>query len=383
MPILCVIGVLVVGQLYTVLPLLDLFAEAWSTTTTTAGWVVTSFGIGYATGFLFSGPLADRLGRRRVLVTGLAITAVVTASVAAAPGPAVAFALRALQGLTAATFAPAAFAYLAEHLPPERRTTAMTWLTSSFLAAGVLGQVLAQFISDLTSWRVVFLVCAGAMAVGTLVLRGLLASDPPAPGVTTLDAYRAMGRLLTRPAVVFLLLAAATLLCGFVALYTGLQTTGPEALAGDADALLAMRACALPAMLLVPLLAARGFARIPPGRRVFGALLLAGLTSGLVALLSGNDIGVVMLGALLFVFVFAVAVAAPALVEAIGRLAGPARGAGVALYTFALFVGAGLGPQFATAPDGGYGTVAGGVAALLMCGAGMAWIGEKTTRAHR
>ncbi|WP_182667118.1 MFS transporter [Streptomyces calidiresistens] len=155
MPILCVIGVLVVGQLYTVLPLLDLFAEAWSTTTTTAGWVVTSFGIGYATGFLFSGPLADRLGRRRVLVTGLAITAVVTASVAAAPGPAVAFALRALQGLTAATFAPAAFAYLAEHLPPERRTTAMTWLTSSFLAAGVLGQVLAQFISDLTSWRVV------------------------------------------------------------------------------------------------------------------------------------------------------------------------------------------------------------------------------------
>ncbi|GGN72649.1 hypothetical protein [Nocardia rhizosphaerihabitans] len=52
-------------------------------------------------------------------------------------------AARILQGLTASFFAPAAFAYLAERIAPARRVFALTCLTSSFLGAGVVAQVLA------------------------------------------------------------------------------------------------------------------------------------------------------------------------------------------------------------------------------------------------
>ncbi|WP_218109151.1 MFS transporter [Streptomyces agglomeratus] len=378
-PALCAVGVLMVGQLYTVLPVLGLLAESWSTTATAAGWTTTAFGFGYAAGFLFWGPLSDRFGRRKLIVLGLFLTALTTAAVAAAPNLAVGCTIRVVQGLSAATFAPPAFAYIAERIEPARRVAAMTWLTSSFLSAGVLGQVYAQSVSDGAGWRTVFLTCAAAMVGGALLLRGVLDEDTASATPSALDAYRAMGRLLTKPSLVLLLLSTATLLCGFVAVYTGLQVAGPARLTGDPDAMLLLRAGSLPAMVLVPLVTPF-LVRLPAVRRVVGALLLAATVSAASATLArGGDLGVVLLGALLFVFVFAIAVTAPALVEAIGAQAGPARGAAVALYTFALFTGASAGPQLATAA-GGYATVFAAIAGVLSVGALLAAAGHHTHR---
>lgn len=367
-PALCAVGVLVVGQLCTVLPVLGLLAGSWSTTAAAAGWTTTAFGCGYAAGFLFWGPLSDHFGRRKLIVLGLFLTALTTAAVAAAPSLAAGCTIRVVQGLSAATFAPPAFAYIAERIEPARRVAAMTWLTSSFLSAGVLGQVYAQSMSDAAGWRTVFLTCAAAMIGGALLLRGVLDEDGVSATSSASDAYRAMGRLLTKPPLVLLLLSTVTLLCGFVAVYTGLQVAGPAQLTGNPDTMLLLRAGSLPAMVLVPLVTPY-LARVPAVRRVVGALLLAAVVSAASATLArGDGIGVVPLGALLFVFVFGIAVTAPALVEAIGAQAGPARGAAVALYTFALFAGASAGPQLATAA-GSYATVFAAIAGVLCLGA--------------
>jgi predicted MFS family arabinose efflux permease len=378
-PALCAVGVLVVGQLYTVLPVLDDLAGSWSTTTSAAGWATTAFGLGYASGFLLSGPLSDRFGRRRLIVSGLLLTALATVAVTLAPDLVVGCAVRAVQGLAAATFAPAAFAYLAERVDPARRVAAMTWLTSSFLAAGVLGQVFSQSVAQLWNWQAVFLSCAVAMAGGAVLLRTVLLPDRSTAAASALDAYRAMGRLLTKPSLVLYLLATVTLLCGFVAVYTALQVAGPASLAGRPDAMLLLRASSLPAMALVPLVAPL-LIRVPAAHRVAGALLLAGLmtgaVSGVTALLSATA---VVLGALLFVFVFGVALTAPALVEAIGSQAGPARGAAVALYTFALFAGASLGPLLATSV-GDFATVSAAIAVVLCAGAALAIAGQRLRR---
>ncbi|MEU8176670.1 hypothetical protein AB0C14_27670 [Microbispora hainanensis] len=48
-------------------------------------------------------------------------------------------------------------------------------------------------------------------------------------------------------------------------------------------------------------------------------------------------------------FAFAIGVAAPAVIETVGLLAGPARGTAVSLFTFFLFTGAGIGPVVASA----------------------------------
>ncbi|MBT2396436.1 MFS transporter [Streptomyces sp. ISL-100] len=378
-PALCAVGVLIVGQLYTVLPVLGLLADSWSTTAAAAGWTTTAFVVGYAAGFLFWGPLSDRLGRRNLMILGLLLTALTTAAVAAAPNLAVGCTIRVVQGLSAATFAPPAFAYIAERIEPARRVAAMTWLTSSFLAAGVLGQVYAQSVADAAGWRTVFVICAAAMIGGALLLRGVLAPDRTSAATSSLDAYRAMGRLLTKPSLVLLLLTTVTLLCGFVAVYTGLQVAGPANLAGDPDTMLLLRAGSLPAMVLVPLVTPF-LVRLPAVHRVVTALLLAALVSAASALLSrGGDIDVVLLAALLFVFVFAIAVTAPALVEAIGAQAAGARGAAVALYTFALFIGASVGPLLATAA-GDCSTVFAVIAGVLGTGAVLAALGHRVRR---
>ncbi|MFE0426314.1 hypothetical protein ACFW15_28790, partial [Streptomyces sp. NPDC058953] len=216
-----------------------------------------------------------------------------------------------------------------------------------------------------------------------VLLRTVLPSDGSTAAVSAPDAYRAMGRLLTRPSTVLFLLATATLLGGFVALYAGLPSAGPAVSADRPGTMLLLRAAALPAMVLVPL-ATPLLVRVPAAHRVVGALFLAGTVSGATALLTaGGGLGPVALGALLFVFALGVAVAAPAFVEVIGSAAGPARGAAVALYTFVLFTGAGLGPQLATSVGGGFATVSALVAGALYTGAALAAAGQHLITARK
>ncbi|NUT53634.1 MAG: MFS transporter, partial [Saccharothrix sp.] len=60
---------------------------------------------------------------------------------------------------------------------------------------------------------------------------------------------------------------------------------------------------------------------------------------------------VALVGALL-VLVAGVGISAPALVEAVGVRGGASRGAAVALYACAMFIGASLGPQLVNALHG-------------------------------
>ncbi|MEV6209372.1 MFS transporter [Kitasatospora sp. NPDC051914] len=63
--LLTALGVLMVGQMYAVLALLNPMATALGTTPGQATWTATAFGFAYAAGFLLAGPLSDRHGPHR------------------------------------------------------------------------------------------------------------------------------------------------------------------------------------------------------------------------------------------------------------------------------------------------------------------------------
>ncbi|MBN9341779.1 MAG: MFS transporter, partial [Comamonadaceae bacterium] len=138
--LLALCALAVVSQLYWPLPVLPQVARAHGLTPGAAGMVVSAFGMAYAAGFLLFGPLSDRLGRRAVMAWGLAALAPLTAALAWAPSSAL-LAGRALQGLAAAAFAPAAIAYLSERGTPRQRTWGVAWISTAFLSAGLLGQM--------------------------------------------------------------------------------------------------------------------------------------------------------------------------------------------------------------------------------------------------
>ncbi|MGW4982169.1 MFS transporter [Streptomyces mirabilis] len=124
--LLTALGVLMVGQMYTVLALLHPMATALGTAPEQVTWTATAFGFAYAAGFLLAGPLSDRYGSRAVITTGLVAATAATLAVSAAPDLPTAIVLRSLQGLTAATFAPSALSYVVHHIAPQRRGTALT-----------------------------------------------------------------------------------------------------------------------------------------------------------------------------------------------------------------------------------------------------------------
>lgn len=371
---ICAVGILVVGQLYVVLPVLGDLAQVWGTSRAAATWTTTAFGLAYGAGFLVTGPLSDQWGRRPVIVGGLAATALSTLVVIAAPSLGTGLAARVAQGLTASFFAPAAFAYLAERVAPHRRVFALTCLTSSFLAAGVIAQVLAQLVDDTFGWRAVFVASAVGFAISALLLRGVLEPGRRGDSAASVGSvFTAFAGLLRAPRLALLYLSCLAVLGSFVGIYTGVQLAPPEGVGTSSTALLVLRASAIPAMIAVPLLATE-LAAINPELRLITALSAAGVAAAITAV----PLGGIWVATWLFVFVAAVAVAAPAAVQAIAAQAGEARGAATALYTFALFLGASAGPQLANLVAGnGFPAVALAISALGFAGATLAFASTK------
>ena len=357
-------ALLATGQLYGAIPLLPALGDAWQAPQSAMTWFTSAFGFGYATGFLLFGPLSDRYGRRRVIVSGTAATALTTALVAAAPGLPAGIALRVLQGLTTAAFAPAAFAYIAERIEPRRRGLVLSAVISAFLAAAVVGQLLAQAVAGAFGWRAVFLVFAAAFALASTLLARVMSADPPPAATAPLSrTYRSLPRLLASRRLLPLYAVTPVVLGSFVALYTGLQLSGT---AGDADALLALRAAALPAILALPL-AAPVLRRFTSLARTGAALLLTATAALLIAVCTPGTPGLALL---LNLFVAGNGLAASGMVETIGGRAGQERAGAVSVYTFVLFLGGSLGPQAAALLTGsGLAPLAATLAALLLAAA--------------
>ncbi|MEN3533659.1 MFS transporter [Microbispora sp. ZYX-F-249] len=364
--LLTVLGVLMVGQMYTVLALLNPMAAALGTTPAQATWTATAFGFAYAAGFLLSGPLSDRYGPRAVITAGLVAAAATTAAVSTAPNLPTAIALRSLQGLTAATFAPSALSYVVHHVAPRRRGTALACITSGMLAAAVVMQIGAQAVAAGIGWRAVFWLGAALMALSLAPVRRVLRPTPRhGTDCGLLQAFAAMPRLLRQPRLSALYLSTVALMSAFVALYTAVAIAGPPSIAGDSSAILALRASALPSLVAVPLLAPV-LQRLRAPLRAVLAFALAALTVAAGSFLGGHT---VPLAIALLLFVAAVAAAAPAVVETVNADAPHARGAAVALYGCSMFVGASLGPQLTGALTGlGFGGILLVVAAVLVLG---------------
>ncbi|MBM7773145.1 putative MFS family arabinose efflux permease [Actinokineospora baliensis] len=340
--VMTVAGLVIVGQLYAVIPLLQAFAADWGTTVGAATATTTLFGIPYASGFLLTGPLADRFGRRTVITAGLSVMTVATVLVGLSDSLAVGGVLRAVQGLGAAAFSPAALAYLTERIEPRRRPSALACLITSFLAAAVIGQLLAQALSGLGSWRFVFYGNAVLLLVLTVALRQVMAPDTAGSRLTLRGSFKAMGTLVAKPALTVLYVATLPVLGGFVGVYTALQVLAPEDLVGGSHELFLLRASALPAMVLIPFITG-WLSRFRATRRTALALFVAAAILAVLAALGLPSVPV--LGALLLVYVAAITLISPGLTELVGSMAGAARATGIALYTFALLMGASLGPQ--------------------------------------
>ena len=129
-----------------------------SASAATLSWTITAYNIGVASLLLPAGWLADRYGRKRIFLWGLATFLVGSLLSGVAPTSGLLIAARVLQSIGGAAQFPAGLALLLMAVPAERRQSAIgIWAAVSGLAAALAPSVGALLV-DVFGWRAVFLV---------------------------------------------------------------------------------------------------------------------------------------------------------------------------------------------------------------------------------
>lgn len=337
-------GLVVVSSLYITIPMVSIFANKFSTTLNEAVWTSSAFSFSYAIGFLFFGPLSDHYGRKQIMLFGMVILCLVSPVIGLVSSLSSLVVLRAIQGIAAATFAPAALAYIVDMYPIQKRVTAVGFVSTGFLMAGIVGQVLSSLISQTLGWPYVFYLL-GAIYFFSAILLG---SFIPKAGLqqksnSILTPFQQMGKVFFKRSLFFCYITTITLLLSFVGMYTVLGnflSKTPFEL--NNNGILWVRAVGIIGMLLSPF-AGRLVARFDFKRVLRGGLILAVVGLGILGISTNLPFLILMS----IVFVAGISISVPTLISLIGYLGGSARGAAVTLYTFILFIGATLGPIIA------------------------------------
>ncbi|WP_213780729.1 MFS transporter [Caballeronia sp. dw_276] len=114
---------------------------------------------GLTTGALLFGPLADRYGRKKILIAAISVFGLASLAAAASPSLGILIALRFLTGVGLGGAMPNAITLSREYSPASRGSSLVTLMFCGFTIGGALGGLVsAQFVSTI-GWR-------GVLAVG-------------------------------------------------------------------------------------------------------------------------------------------------------------------------------------------------------------------------
>ncbi len=171
-------------------------------------WIVEAYALALASLILVGGALGDRLGRKRVFLTGVVVFALASAACGAAESATALIAARALQGVGGALLVPGSLALITAAYPDEARGRAIgTWSAASAIT-GAVGPVLGGWVVTHASWRWLFLFNVPiAAVVVALAARGVDESrDESASG--RVDVAGALLAIVGLGAIVVALLEA-------------------------------------------------------------------------------------------------------------------------------------------------------------------------------
>ncbi len=168
-------------------------------------WVLDGFLVALAGLLLVGSGLADRFGRKRVFLSGMAAFGAASVLCALSPSPEALIGARVLMGAAAACVLPPALSLIAVMFPPEERAQALGVWAAVAGAGLVLGPVLGGVLVQEVGWEAVFLI---NVPVALVVVPAGLAVLPEStrPGTPPLDLLGASLSIVSLVGVVFALI---------------------------------------------------------------------------------------------------------------------------------------------------------------------------------
>jgi predicted MFS family arabinose efflux permease len=250
--------------------------------------VITGFAVAYGLLQLVNGPLADRIGKYRMVFLITAISAVGNLACALAPSLATLVAARFLTGATVGGIVPLAMAWIGDAVPYERRQLVL----ARFLVGHMLGVAFATsvsgFLGERFGWQAMFYLLTVLYAVTALLLYLELRGNPQtraqqADRTPLAAAFRRMAGLTRLPwvrvilATVFIEGALFYGALAFVALYVHQRFGLSLGASGSVAAMFAAGGLLFAALAgrLLPRLGERGLVLLGGGLMALGFLALA------------------------------------------------------------------------------------------------------------
>jgi MFS family permease len=300
-----------------------------------------SFTFFYACGLLTFANVADRFGKKEILIVGMLASAISTALVMVSFNSWSLFITRGIQGFCLGSFAPVAFSYTYDLFEGKKRTLLLALINSGFLFAGILGQLLSAGITFISHWTAVFLFFSFIYFILFLIGKRTLPHTPVSPERAEMRAADIIYRLLLNKQLLMLYAIVFTLLSSFVVYYDSLTRFLYE----EDALLLKIRLIGLLGVSL-SLFTGRLLEKLGAYQTLFIGFALATGSIGIsfIYLAASHSIFLMMSSIL---FVSSISLLIPTVITLIGDISSGDRSQALSLYSFILLGGTSLAPLVA------------------------------------
>lgn len=193
------------SQVIIISPILPRIGEELLISEALQGWLITSYAVFLSIFALITGPISDRVGRRRVLLSGCGAMAVALGMHAMADSFTMLLIMRAFAGAAGGMLSGAAVSYVGDYFPYNRRGWANGWVMSGVAFGQIVGIPLGVLLADEFGFRTAFLMFGASMAMATALIYYFVPEVDVERDKQQLTVSRALANyaeLLRKPAVV-------------------------------------------------------------------------------------------------------------------------------------------------------------------------------------
>ncbi len=166
------------SQIMIISPILPQIGEQLSIPDTLLGTLITAYSLMVGLFAIISGPISDRIGRRRILLMGTGIMSVSLVFHFFVTGYFSFLAVRVFSGVAGGVLSGAAVSYIGDYFPYKRRGWALGWVMSGSAFGQIFGIPLGVVLAGQFGFKAPFYVFAATMGL-TFVLIWFRLPQPP------------------------------------------------------------------------------------------------------------------------------------------------------------------------------------------------------------
>ncbi|WP_154838169.1 MFS transporter [Staphylococcus sp. Marseille-Q1834] len=334
-------GIIVMCSLYTALPLTASFSKDFDIPASVATLNGVAFSITYSLSCLFYGTISEKFGRIRTILFGISGLVIICLTIGFIHSFTLLVVLRAIQGIFAATFSPVSITYVTETYTPVKRMTAISFISTSFMLSGVIGQNLSEIIVQFSNWHVVYFVLTVLYLVLAFVIYKNIPESPVInPNIKLLKFFNNFSDFKTNKVVILCYAVSLSLLTMFISMYEIFNHYITSEYIGGSDAM-AINAKLFGIIgMLLSLFAGRISDRMGVKNVILGALATCIVSLILMACATNA----VLLTIWSVTFISGIAFAIPSTISKVGMVVNGNQGFFLSVNTFILFLGTAIAP---------------------------------------